>query len=267
MDQRELESVLLEQIDQLTERQWSSGMNRSQDVFTGASPLIPQAFDPPGSGVGPNRVSYRQLAPAPSNGFERAEAARMIRNSMIPTEPEPLREQDRMLPMANVARLMTQQLTPSAKIAKDAKVLMQEAVTELICFLTSEANDNSITEGRRAIASEDIIAALENLDLGLFVPGVEAGWRRLPRPRSDNPRSGLRGLPFTRSDTMDSDLDGSFSSSGGDGASSGGESFNISSASNTRASSPQFATVAAQMPAQQMPAQQMPVLARPFSAS
>ena len=275
MDQRELESVLLEQIDQLTERQWPSGIT-NQDVFTTASPSIPQAFNPPGGGIGPNRVSYRQLAPAPSNGFEHAEVSRMIRNW---TDPQPLREQDRMLPMANVARLMTQQLPPSAKIAKDAKVLMQEMVAELICFLTSEAKDVSITEGRRAIASEDIIAALENLDLGLFIPGVEAGGRRLPQPRSGNPMS---GLPFMRSDTMssddssvsfvfsasntraqfatgaasgtmDSDLDDSFSS-----VSSGGESF-VSSASNTRASSPQFATGAAQMAAQQMPVQQMPV--------
>ena len=62
---------------------------------------------------------------------------------------EPLRDQDRLLPVANVARLMASELPPDAKIAKEAKVLMQEMVSEFICFLTGEANDISIDSSTR----------------------------------------------------------------------------------------------------------------------
>ncbi|KOO28859.1 histone-like transcription factor [Chrysochromulina tobinii] len=66
--------------------------------------------------------------------------------------------------MANVARLMAMELPKDAKIARDAKVLMQEMVSEFICFITSEANDVSIAMGRKALTPDDILAAFENLE-------------------------------------------------------------------------------------------------------
>lgn len=53
-----------------------------------------------------------------------------------------LREQDRFLPIANVARIMKKSI-PSAqgKIAKDARECVQECVSEFISFITSEASD------------------------------------------------------------------------------------------------------------------------------
>jgi len=86
----------------------------------------------------------------------------------------PLREQDRLLPMANIAWLMAAELTKDAKISRDAKVMMQEFVSEFICFVTSEANDCSLAANRKAISQEDILNALENLDLASFVPPMEA---------------------------------------------------------------------------------------------
>jgi nuclear transcription Y subunit beta len=47
-------------------------------------------------------------------------------------------DQDRLLPIANVARIMKQTLPESAKIAKDAKECVQECVSEFIAFVTSE---------------------------------------------------------------------------------------------------------------------------------
>lgn len=49
-----------------------------------------------------------------------------------------VREQDRLLPIANVARIMKQAIPMNAKIAKDAKETVQECVSELISFVTSE---------------------------------------------------------------------------------------------------------------------------------
>ena len=106
--------------------------------------------------------SFRQLAPAavatrPASGPPRRKP------QLPPTAPEPLREQDRLLPMANVARLMACHLPKDAKIARDAKVLMQEMVSEFICFMTAEANDMCMAEGHKAISTEDHLNALEAL--------------------------------------------------------------------------------------------------------
>ena len=65
--------------------------------------------------------------------------------------------------MANVARLMGMELPRDAKISRDAKVLMQEMVTEFICFITAEANDFSVAEGKKAITLDDQLAAFDSL--------------------------------------------------------------------------------------------------------
>lgn len=53
-------------------------------------------------------------------------------------DQEVIREQDRLLPIANVARIMKQAVPTNAKIAKDAKECVQECVSEFISFVTSE---------------------------------------------------------------------------------------------------------------------------------
>lgn len=50
------------------------------------------------------------------------------------------KEQDRFLPIANVARIMKKALPDNAKIAKEAKETVQECVSEFISFITSEGN-------------------------------------------------------------------------------------------------------------------------------
>lgn len=49
-----------------------------------------------------------------------------------------VREQDRFLPIANISRIMKKALPANGKIAKDAKEIMQECVSEFISFITSE---------------------------------------------------------------------------------------------------------------------------------
>lgn len=49
-----------------------------------------------------------------------------------------VREQDRLLPIANVSRIMKQAIPQTAKISKDAKECVQECVSEFIAFVTSE---------------------------------------------------------------------------------------------------------------------------------
>ncbi|GIZ44009.1 hypothetical protein CKM354_000721800 [Cercospora kikuchii] len=85
------------------------------------------------------------------------------------TRPEELgydfevKEQDRWLPIANVARIMKYALPENAKIAKEAKECMQECVSEFISFITSEASEKCQQEKRKTVNGEDILFAMTSL--------------------------------------------------------------------------------------------------------
>ncbi|KAF0407940.1 histone-fold-containing protein [Gigaspora margarita] len=76
---------------------------------------------------------------------------------------EDFKEQDRFLPIANVARIMKRALPDNAKIAKEAKECVQECVSEFISFITSEASDRCQQEKRKTINGEDILWAMQSL--------------------------------------------------------------------------------------------------------
>lgn len=73
-----------------------------------------------------DNFEFNEQEPAPSDFFENVNDSDIIR------------EQDRLLPIANVARIMKQAVPTNAKIAKDAKECVQECVSEFISFVTSE---------------------------------------------------------------------------------------------------------------------------------
>ena len=78
---------------------------------------------------------------------------------------EYLREQDRFMPIAIIAKIMARELAHLgyAKISHDAKSLMQEAATEFICFLMSEANDQALQAKRKSVTGQDFINACDKL--------------------------------------------------------------------------------------------------------
>ncbi|EJT99396.1 hypothetical protein DACRYDRAFT_110119 [Dacryopinax primogenitus] len=104
------------------------------------------------------------LAPQEGSGVEPAQYAQNLEPHVF-TEQElgEYREQDRFLPIANVARIMKSSLPPNAKIAKDAKETVQECVSEFISFITSEAAEKCHLEKRKTVVGEDIIYALYSL--------------------------------------------------------------------------------------------------------
>ncbi|KAI4301373.1 hypothetical protein L6164_034658 [Bauhinia variegata] len=74
-----------------------------------------------------------------------------------------IKQQDRLLPIANVGRIMKQILPPNAKISKEAKETMQECVSEFISFVTGEASDKCHKERRKTVNGDDICWALSAL--------------------------------------------------------------------------------------------------------
>ncbi|CAH1977087.1 unnamed protein product [Acanthoscelides obtectus] len=81
----------------------------------------------------------------------------------------PLREQDRFLPIANVAKIMKKAIPEQGKIAKDARECVQECVSEFISFITSEASDRCHMEKRKTINGEDILVAMSTLGFDNYV--------------------------------------------------------------------------------------------------
>jgi len=82
---------------------------------------------------------------------------------------EPLREQDRFLPIANVHRFIKKGIPKSGKVAKDAKECIQECVSEFISFVTSEASERCHQEKRKTINGEDILFAMSTLGFDNYV--------------------------------------------------------------------------------------------------
>jgi len=80
-----------------------------------------------------------------------------------------LREQDRFLPIANVARLMKRSIPKTGKIAKDARECVKECVSEFVSFITSEASDRCHQEKRKTINGEDILVAMTTLGFDNYV--------------------------------------------------------------------------------------------------
>ncbi|XP_009775948.1 nuclear transcription factor Y subunit B-4-like [Nicotiana tabacum] len=74
-----------------------------------------------------------------------------------------IKEQDRLLPIANVGRIMKQILPQNAKISKEAKETMQECVSEFISFVTGEASDKCHKEKRKTVNGDDTCWALGSL--------------------------------------------------------------------------------------------------------
>ncbi|KAL3749388.1 hypothetical protein ACJRO7_010491 [Eucalyptus globulus] len=74
-----------------------------------------------------------------------------------------IKEQDRLLPIANVGRIMKQVLPPNAKISKQTKETMQECVSEFIGFVTSEASEKCRKERRKTVNGDDICCAMETM--------------------------------------------------------------------------------------------------------
>lgn len=70
---------------------------------------------------------------------------------------------DRFLPVANIGRIIKNNLPKEVKLSKEAKETFQECVSEFISFITSEAIDKCNEEKRKTINGDDILFALANL--------------------------------------------------------------------------------------------------------
>ncbi|CDP03522.1 unnamed protein product [Coffea canephora] len=104
-----------------------------------------------------------------------------------------IKEQDRLLPIANVGRIMKQILPANAKISKEAKETMQECASEFISFVTGEASDKCHKEKRKTVNGDDICWALGSLGFDEYAEPLKRylnRFRELEGERANQNKSG-----------------------------------------------------------------------------
>ena len=99
---------------------------------------------------------------------------------------KPINEYDNYLPLANIGRIIKNNLPKDVKLSKSSKETFQECVSEFISFITSEANDKCNIEKRKIIKGEDIIYALNNLGFEKYCPILELYLDKYKQSQSSN---------------------------------------------------------------------------------
>jgi len=97
---------------------------------------------------------------------------------------------DRLLPIANISRIMKQALPANAKVAKEAKDCIQECVTEFIGFITSEASDRLAKDDRKTITGNDIIDSMRALGFNDYLAFLQVFLEKR--------RKALKGVPAAK---------------------------------------------------------------------
>ncbi|KAK2740345.1 hypothetical protein FQN55_008926 [Onygenales sp. PD_40] len=106
-----------------------------------------------------------------------------------------VKEQDRWLPIANVARIMKTALPDNAKIAKEAKECMQECVSEFISFITSEASEKCQQEKRKTVNGEDILFAMTSLGFENYAEALKIYLTKYRETQSQSTRENQNRPP------------------------------------------------------------------------
>ncbi|KAG8857134.1 hypothetical protein FRB91_011753 [Serendipita sp. 411] len=96
------------------------------------------------------------------------------------------REQDRVLPIANIARIMKNAVPATSKISKEAKEAVQECISEFISFITSEAAEKCHDEKRKTIGGEDVLYAMMLLGLEQYVEPLKIHLAKMRTPTNHN---------------------------------------------------------------------------------
>jgi len=125
---------------------------------------------------------------------------------------QPLREQDRFLPIANITKIMKKAIPDNGKVAKDARECVQECVSEFISFITSEASDRCHQEKRKTINGEDILFAMCTLGFDNYIDPLKLYLQKYrdctktEKQHMESPYSGMHHS-YDTSDTNGLDMD------------------------------------------------------------
>ncbi|KAL8761067.1 MAG: hypothetical protein Q9184_002773 [Pyrenodesmia sp. 2 TL-2023] len=143
-----------------------SGVFQSQSAQTARSFMSTSEIVnvPPSHSRNRPESPTNRISTVPSPPMSEESPVDMYPEMSYPTEADfEVKEQDRWLPIANVAQIMKGALPQHAKVMKEAKECMQECVSEFISFITSEAAEKCQQEKRKTMQGEDLLFALTAL--------------------------------------------------------------------------------------------------------
>ncbi|PWN48138.1 histone-fold-containing protein [Violaceomyces palustris] len=112
------------------------------------------------------------------------------------------------LPIANISRIMKRSLPENAKIAKDAKECVQDCVSELISFITSEASDKCAGEKRKTINGDDILYAMRVLGFDNYEEVLKVYLSRYRMAQENNPKARKRSMCKKNLDNEGGEIEG-----------------------------------------------------------
>ncbi|KAJ0092240.1 nuclear transcription factor Y subunit B-5-like [Pistacia vera] len=113
------------------------------------------------------------------------------------------KEQEQLLPIANVGRIMKLILPPNAKISKEAKETMQECVSEFISFITSEASEKCKKERRKTVNGDDICWAMGTLGFDEYAGPLKRYLHKYRESEGDRPNNQQEKGAGSNSNTED----------------------------------------------------------------
>lgn len=105
-----------------------------------------------------------------TNSFDKNELNEKIYDNNVKKDINAsfLRSSDRQLPLAVVSKIMKRPIPSVAKLSKDSKELMQKVSSEFIAIITCRAKEMCNSEARKTITGEDLIKAMEDLDMPYY---------------------------------------------------------------------------------------------------
>lgn len=91
-------------------------------------------------------------------------------------------ENDHYLPLATIKRIMRQILPSNARIADDAKEIVQECVSEFIEHVTNVAKKKQRKESRETMKAEDLIWAMNILGMDNYAEALSYYLNKMRSP-------------------------------------------------------------------------------------
>ncbi|KAJ9476147.1 Transcriptional activator HAP3 [Pseudozyma hubeiensis] len=163
----------------------------------------PASYASPSSHINPSSHHPHHAAAPPSSSHQQPQTGTSTPTSTSTASLDPSNLSshptytalfpDPDLPIANISRIMKRSLPENAKIAKDAKECVQDCVSELISFITSEASDKCSAEKRKTINGDDILYAMRVLGFDNYEEILRVYLSRYRMEQESNPRVKKRG--------------------------------------------------------------------------
>ncbi|XP_022688732.1 DNA polymerase epsilon subunit 3-like [Varroa jacobsoni] len=94
------------------------------------------------------------------------------------------RPEDFNLPVSVVARLLKESLPENVSVSKEARAALAKAASIFVLYSTSLSNNFANKSKRKMVSGQDVMAAMEDMELEAFKPQLEEALEAFRRDKS-----------------------------------------------------------------------------------